>query len=100
MNSVMAAQKVWNSFTNRRYCPTEEELAEAVAKITKNEPAFVGRNALRRLKGHLQVLIAIIAYEPKNEEETSIRERDLNDIGRRSFEQEFCFPPDKPHYYR
>lgn len=99
MNSVLAAQKVWRSFTNRRVCPTDDELSEAVSRVTKHEPAFVGRNALRRLKGHLNVLRAIVAYKPENPDEVAIQEQHLLEIANRPFDQEFCFPSDKPHHY-
>ena len=98
MNSVQAAQKVWNGITTRRCCPDDAELRTLTQKVTKDEPPFVFLNALKRVRGHVMVLRAIINYEPTNELQAAVKEQDIQDLAVRPFHQECCFP-DEPHKY-
>lgn len=98
MNSVQAAQKVWNGITSRRCIPEDQELRTLTQKVTRDEPPLVFNNALRRVRGHLQVLRAIVAYEPTNEHQQAMKDQDIQDLTARPFYQEFCFP-DEPHPY-
>lgn len=95
---MQIAQKVWNGIANRRYCPSDSELADLVARMMDDEPQFVYDNALRRLRGHIRVLRAIIDFEPKGVEAQEMKDQDIRDLHDRPFFEEFVFPDEVYKY--